>query len=57
MTDKEVAEALRRHVEDYQKKHPMRAADFHRFDCLCQRCLMDFVEAAAERLQAAGGDK
>ena len=56
MTNKEIAEVLRRHVEDYLKKHPMQTADFHRPDCLCQRCLMDFVTAAAQRLQAAGGE-
>lgn len=57
MTNKEIAEVLRRHVEDYQKKHPMFTADFHSHDCLCQRCLMDFVNVAARRLQAAGGEK
>lgn len=56
MTNKEIAEVLRRHVEDYQKKHPMQTADFHRPDCLCQRCLINFVTAAAQRLQAAGGE-
>lgn len=50
MTNKELAFILMKHVEAYKKLHPMRKADVHTFECLCDRCFVDFAEGAAKRL-------
>ena len=51
MTDAEVADRLEKFVEKYNAENPFRTADMHPHECPCQRCLIDFVDAASKRLK------
>ena len=51
MTNAELADRLEKFVEKYNDDNPFRTADVHQQECLCQRCLIDFVDAASRRLR------
>lgn len=50
MTNLEIADNLLKFVAKYDAENPWRTADMHQHECPCQRCLIDFVRAAASRL-------
>ncbi len=50
---REIAKRLAEFVEKHDAANPFRSADMHTDNCMCGRCLRDWVAAAVRKLEAA----
>lgn len=41
-------ETMRDFVERYDREHPVRTADVHNQQCLCERCAVDLMRMTVE---------